>query len=84
MNPAGSLFDYMKLCDVSKNVISRMTAEEVYEEVLNWTKEFDTELYQLLLADKDKAIQILSIGRGGNKPRKDAYISSFRSLLPTV
>jgi glutamyl-tRNA synthetase len=71
MNPAGSLFDYMKLCDVSKNVISRMTAEEVYREVLAWTKEFDEELFELLNADEKKAIAILSIGRGGNKPRKD-------------
>ncbi len=71
MNPAGSLFDYMKLCDVSKNVISRMTAEEVYEEILAWTAEFDTELYEFLKNDAQKAIAILSIGRGGNKPRKD-------------
>jgi glutamyl-tRNA synthetase len=71
MNPAGSLFDYMKLCDVSKNVISRMTADEVYTEILEWTKEFDQELFALLKADKEKAIAILSIGRGGNKPRKD-------------
>ncbi len=71
MNPAGSLFDYMKLCDVSKNVISRMTSEEVYSEIFDWTKEFDPELHQFLLADAKKALAILSIGRGGNKPRKD-------------
>lgn len=71
MNPAGSLFDYMKLCDVSKNVISRMNAEQVYSEVLEWTKEFDPELSDLLASDREKAIAILSIGRGGSKPRKD-------------
>ncbi|MBR5296054.1 MAG: glutamate--tRNA ligase, partial [Clostridia bacterium] len=71
MNPAGSLFDYMKLCDVSKNVISRMTSEEVYNEVLGWTLEFDQQLNGLLSADKEKALKIFSIGRGGNKPRKD-------------
>ncbi len=71
MNPAGSLFDYMKLCDVSKNVISKMSSEEVYSEVLSWTKEFDEELYSLLSNDKEKALKIFSIGRGGPKPRKD-------------
>ena len=49
---------------------------------MNWTKEFDADLYQLLLADKDKAIRILSIGRGGNKPRKDlATWNEIRNYL---
>jgi glutamyl-tRNA synthetase len=82
MNPAGSLFDYMKLCDVSKNVISRMSASEVYDEILSWTEEFDKELFELLKSDKEKALAILSIGRGGNKPRKDlATWSEIRSYL---
>lgn len=82
MNPAGSLFDYMKLLDVSKNVISKMSAERVYEEILSWTEEFDPELYQNLKNDPKKAIAILSIGRGGEKPRKDiATWSDIRSYL---
>ena len=48
-----------------------MTAEQVYREILDWTAEFDAELNELLKADEKKAIAILSIGRGGNKPRKD-------------
>jgi len=71
MNPAGSLFDAMKLLDVSKNVISKMTSDEVLEEVLDWTREFDPELFSLLAEDREKALAILSIGRGGEKPRKD-------------
>ena len=43
LNPAGSLFDYAKLVDVSKNVISRMGAEDVYAQLLEWAKEFDTD-----------------------------------------
>ncbi len=82
MNPAGSLFDHMKLLDVSKNVISRMSADDVYNEILGWTAEFDKELSDLLLADKKKAIAILSIGRGGAKPRKDiATWNEIRSYL---
>ncbi len=82
MNPAGSLFDPLKLMDVSKNVISKMTAEEVYREVLSWTKEYDSELYKCLSSDENKAIAILSIGRGGAKPRKDIGIwSELRSYL---
>ncbi len=71
MNPAGSLFDYAKLCDVSKNVISKMTAEEVYGELLSWTAEFDSDFNEILNENKDYAVKILSIGRSGKKPRKD-------------
>ncbi len=71
MNPAGSLFDAAKLRDVSKNVISRMSADEVLAGVLDFAKEFDNELYEHLAADKDYAKAIFSIGRGGKKPRKD-------------
>jgi len=74
LNPAGSLFDYAKLTDVSKNVISKMTAEEVYTLLLEWSQEFDSDFAQKLSSDKDYALTILAIGRGGKKPRKDIAV----------
>ena len=74
LNPAGSLFDYAKLVDVSKNVISRMTAEDVYAQLLDWAKEFDTDFAAKLEADPDYAKRILAIGRSGKKPRKDLAV----------
>ena len=71
LNPAGSLFDYAKLVDVSKNVISRLTAEAAYELLLEWAQEFDPDFAALLGRDADYTKQILAIGRGGKKPRKD-------------
>ena len=71
LNPAGSLFDYAKLVDVSKNVISRMDAETVYTLLLEWAEEFDAEFAKHLSADADYTKSILAIGRGGKKPRKD-------------
>lgn len=71
MSISGSLFDLDKLNDVSKNVISRMTAEEVYAQSLAWAKENDAELAATLSADREKAVRIFAIGRGGKKPRKD-------------
>ena len=71
LNPAGSLFDYAKLVDVSKNVISRMRAEEVYGLLTQWAEEFDPDFAEKLKADPDFATRILAIGRGGKKPRKD-------------
>ena len=71
LNPAGSLFDYAKLVDVSKNVISRMDAETVCTLLTQWAEEFDPDFSAKLSADPAYAQQILSIGRGGKKPRKD-------------
>jgi len=89
MSVSGSLFDIDKLRDVSKNVVANMDAETVYNYVLNWSKDYDSELYSLLSENKNYAIEIFSIGRGGKKPRKDIavwsevkeYISFFYDSL---
>ncbi len=74
LNPAGSLFDYAKLTDVSKNVISKMDASLVYDLLLEWAEEFDPDFAKNLAADKNYTVSILSIGRGGKKPRKDIAV----------
>ena len=71
LNPAGNLFDYAKLCDISKNEIAKMDAQQVYTLLTEWAEEFDPDFAQKLTASPDYAVQILSIGRGGKKPRKD-------------
>lgn len=71
MSASGSLFDLVKLGDVSKNVISRMTADKVYDKLTDWAKEFDEEYYKVISRDPEFTKSILQIGRGGNKPRKD-------------
>jgi len=71
LNPAGSLFDYAKLTDVSKNVIAKMDATKVFSLLTDWAKEFDADFASKLEANKDYAVAILAIGRGGKKPRKD-------------
>lgn len=76
MSNSGSLFDIDKLKDVSKNTISVMSADEVYNEVTIWAKDFDQQLYSLLTADEQKAKAIFAIGRGGAKPRKDLAVWS--------
>ena len=76
MSVSGSLFDLDKLNDVSKNVISRLTAEQVYDFTLAWAKENDIGFAKLLESDKAYATRILAIGRGGKKPRKDIALWS--------
>ncbi len=71
MSVSGCLFDTEKLNDVSKNVISKMTAAQVYDGVCGFAKTMDPEFYETLQADRGYAESILAIGRGGAKPRKD-------------
>ena len=70
MSVSGALFDMVKLLDVSKTVISKMTAQEVYQNAYLWAKEYDQELVGLL-ADKEYALKVFGIERGNKKPRKD-------------
>ena len=91
MSVSGSLFDLDKLNDVSKNVISRMTAEEAYRLSLAWAKEFDPAFAAIYGENGDYGTAILAIGRGGAKPRKDLttwkdvkdYVSFFYDALFT-
>ena len=76
MSSSGCLLDFDKLNDVSKNTISRMCADDVYTQVVDWAQIYDTDFADTLKADKDYAVRILSIGRGGNKPRKDITVWS--------
>ena len=80
LNPAGNLFDYAKLTDVSKNEIAKMDAEKAYALLAEWANEFDPDFGAKLAADKDYAVSILAIGRGGKKPRKD--LATWKEAKP--
>ena len=70
MSVSGALFDMVKLLDIGKNVISKMSAEEVYEKASTWAKEYDEELLELL-NNKEYSLKVLGIERGKSKPRRD-------------
>ncbi|MDD2680536.1 MAG: glutamate--tRNA ligase [Patescibacteria group bacterium] len=68
----GPLFDLIKLTDISKDIIARLSAEEVYISSLKWAQEFDTSLAKRLQTDESYAKKIFNIEReGAVKPRKD-------------
>jgi glutamyl-tRNA synthetase len=70
MSVSGALFDMVKLLDDSKGVISRYSAEKVYDESYKWASKHDAELKKML-DDKDYSLKVLGIERGNQKPRKD-------------
>ena len=71
MSKAGALFDLMKLNDISKNYICKLSKEDVFNRTLDWAKSYDADFAELLEANKDYAIRIFGIERGNEKPRKD-------------
>lgn len=70
MSVSGALFDIIKILDISKTVISKYTAEQIYDATLEWAKVYDKHLEELL-QDKNYAMQVFGIERGNAKPRKD-------------
>ena len=81
MSVSGALFDMVKLLDVSKTVISKMTAEQVYENAYNWAEKYDEELLKML-EDKEYALKVFGIERGNKKPRKD--ISKWSEVKESI
>lgn len=71
MSASGALFDTDKLNDVSKTVISRLSADEVVNCLTDWAKEFDQGFCDILSADKDYTKAVFAIDRDTPKPRKD-------------
>ena len=70
MSVSGALFDMTKLLDVSKSVISRYSAQKVYDESYAWAERHDESLKEIL-NNKEYALRVLGIERGNQKPRKD-------------
>ena len=71
MSKSGALFDIAKLNDVSKNVICKIKANDVYDAYIEWAKEFDSEMYELVTSNEAMMKEVFNIDKEGPKPRKD-------------
>ncbi len=79
------MFDFMKLNDISKTIISKYTTEQVYDGLLSWAKEWNSEDLSIITDNKEVLMKALSIDRGGVRPRKDiTYFSEILSLYNYV
>lgn len=68
------IFDLVKLNDISKNIIARMSGEKLYENWLNFAEKYDTDLAEILKNDREKFVNLCKMDRDGSaKPRKDIY-----------
>lgn len=71
MSTSGALFDMEKLLNISRNYLSKISAQEIYENTLEWAKKYDSKFLETLEKNKKVAIQTLNIERESAKPRKD-------------
>ncbi len=82
MSKSGSLFDMEKLTNISKNYLSKLKANEVFDLLDEWSKEFDIEFNKLINKYKEYTISVLNIEREQKKPRKDfAFYSEIKEQI---
>ena len=82
MSSSGAFFDLDKLDNISRNVISKMTKDEVYDNLYSWACEYNKEFASIISKDVDYTKAILNIEREQKKPRKDyVYYSDIENQI---
>lgn len=71
------ILDMIKLNDMAKNVVSRLSAAQVYDYTLAWAEEYDADFAKYLKENKDYCTKVFNIDRETPKPRKDIYMWSM-------
>ena len=82
MSSSGALYDLDKLANISKNIISKMTKEELCNNSYKWALEYSEELVQLIDRDRDYYMDVLNIERVQKKPRKD--IAKYDEIVDNI
>ena len=77
MGSSGALFDFVKLDSISRDIIGRMSAQEVYDHTLEWCEKYDVPFATMMKENADYMKRILDIERSNvKKVRKDITIWS--------
>ena len=82
MSSSGAIYDLEKLNNISKNIISVMTKEELFNESYEWSKLYSKELQNLIERDESYYMSLLNIERGRKNPRKD--IAKYDEIYDTI
>ncbi len=84
MGKSGALFDLDKLNDISKNELSRLTAEETFDFLKAWADEYGSDEEKGYFKNREYLIKILELvmGTNGKKRRKD--IMTARQAMEIV
>ena len=71
MSLEGALFDMGKLCFFSREILGKKTKEEMLKLALEYSKQYDEKLYNLVSSDPEYFKKIINIEREKENPRKD-------------
>ncbi|MBE5745412.1 MAG: glutamate--tRNA ligase [Clostridiales bacterium] len=73
MGKSGALFDIVKLNDISKTYMSKLSETEMYDFLKTWVDEFGNDTQKAYFADKEYLckVLVLCMGVGSKKRRKD-------------
>lgn len=71
MSNSGALFDLNKLNDISKDVLVKIPAKDIFQWMKGWASEFHPGLSPLFEDNDIYLEKIINLGRSGDKPRKD-------------
>lgn len=71
MSTSGALFDMMKFDDISREIIFKMTPDEIYEKMAAWLEEYNPDFYKLFTRDPELSKKAINVGRDAARPRKD-------------
>ncbi len=82
MSSSGCFYDLDKLDNISKNILSKKTKDEVYDGLLDWSEKYDKDFCDLIKKYADYTKNILNIEREQKKPRKDyAMYSEIKNKI---
>jgi len=84
MSKSGALFDKDKLHDISKNEISKLSEDQVFDFFADWAKTNEVEEVIEWLSDKEKMLAVfrLCMGVGQKRRRKDfCYAKQMAAMI---
>ncbi len=82
MSLDGALFDIEKVNYFSKEYLGNLDTNEFFKKALAYAKLYNPELEAFINKDQKYFKEIISIERGGEKPRKD--YASFSEIIPLI
>lgn len=82
ISSSNPMFDLVKINDISKNIISKIPAKELLENIITWAEEFDTDFAKILTNHRELSEHLLSIDRENARPRKDiGHYSEVKNIF---
>ena len=82
MSLDGALFDMGKLNFFAREILGKMTKEQILESALDYSKKYNRPLFDLINRDQNKFMEIMNIEREKENPRKD--YEKFGNLVEII